>query len=115
MNKFLILLLFLLLSGCGGYKIVAPAKVEDAIILHPAPPDQVVMLDVKWKVMNREKLVEWLENNPDREIAWYILDTDNYENLTLNNQELLRYIKQSGEIIIYYRTLNEGDEPDQEE
>lgn len=103
MKTFLILISALLLSGCFHATMPVQTDTIEITYIHPAPPPEMTLREVKWRVFNREELLKYLEENKDAEIALFAVETKDYENLALNMQEIIRYIREQKEIIIYYR------------
>jgi hypothetical protein len=90
------------LSACEttGTNIVAePVK---PVLIHPAPPPGMTMRKLEWRVFNRQQLEEILSTT-DGEVIIVGLTPKGYENLTVNMQEIIRYIREQKEVIIYYR------------
>jgi len=100
-----ILFSLLLLSGCFGSTIPVQSDVVEINYIHPAPPAEMTLREVKWRVFNREELLKYLEENKDVEISLFATETKGYENLALNMQEIIRYIREQKEIILYYRDV----------
>lgn len=99
-----VLAIALLTSGCFGSKIVdVKADPVERQIIHPNVPDQLSMRRVEWTVFNREKLEKLLADYPDQEIVLFALSAKGYENLSLNMAEVIRYLKEQKNVIIYYR------------
>ena len=71
-----------------------------------ARPKPINLTDTRLYVVNEDNLEEFLaefeEVNGNR--AFVAFSVKDYENLALNIAELRRYIKQQGEIIVYYET-----------
>lgn len=116
MKSSLIIVLIFLLQGCalfGKQDTVTIVEPEEFVIIHPTQPDETVMREVKWRVLSRKDLEKMMETDEGRkdlidaifkqDLALYVLNTEGYENLSLNMQEIIRYMKQQKEIIIYYR------------
>ncbi len=104
MKTFTILLTLLFLAGCGGPKNVKiKAEPVDPIVIHPNPPAQISMRKVEWTVFNREKLEKLLADFPNQEIVFFALSAKGYENLSLHMAEVIRYIKEQKNVIIFYR------------
>ena len=99
-----LLAIIILTSGCFGSTIV-PIKADpvERTIIHPNVPDQLSMRRVEWTVFNREKLEKLLADYPDQEIVLFALSAKGYENLSLNMGEIIRYLKEQKNVIIYYR------------
>lgn len=104
MKTALIIIAGVLLSGCFGATIPRQADNTEITYIHPAPPSEMTLREVKWRVFNREELLKYLEENKDTEIVLFAVETKGYENLALNMQEIIRYIREQKEIIVYYRT-----------
>lgn len=94
----------LALSGCaiksdGPREITIPPTYSDKIPIPKVEPTQLV--DVNWKVMNKDELAKFLQENKDKDFVIYALDETNNVNLVGNIQELNRYIKSQQEVINY--------------
>lgn len=104
MKYFLIIMSFLILSGCDGIKDVnIKATPVKPTVIHPPLPDQLQMREVKWTVFNREKIEKLLADYPDQEIVLFALSAKGYENISLNMAEIIRYLKEQKGVIVYYR------------
>lgn len=104
MKIFALLFTLLFLTACGGTKnIKITAEPVDPIVLHPNLPAQLSMRNVEWTVFNREKLEKLLADFPNQEIVFFALSAKGYENLSLNMGEVIRYLKEQKNVIIYYR------------
>ena len=71
-----------------------------------ARPKPINLTDTRLYVVNEDNIEDFLsefeEVNGNR--AFVAFSVKDYENLALNIAELRRYIKQQGEIILYYET-----------
>jgi len=104
MKPLLIIPVVLFLASCAFTREVeVTADTEDPIVIHPNPPDQLALKEVEWLVLNRERLEQILAENPDQDVVLFALTAKGYENLSLNMQELLRYVQDQKAIILYYR------------
>ncbi len=81
---------------------------EQVMVIHPNPPPGLNMRDVKWRVLNRAQLENLLKTTAG-DFVIYGMTVQNYENLSLNLQEVIRYIEEQKEMIIYYRKLFPND------
>ena len=63
------------------------------------------MRNVDWTVFNRAKIEKLLADYPDQEIVLFALSAKGYENLSLNVAEIIRYVKEQKNVIIYYREI----------
>ena len=106
MKIFLIISTLFLLSGCAGVKVIdmQSTPVEQTVI-HPNLPAQLSMRKVDWTVFNRAKIEKLLADYPDQEIVLFALSAKGYENLSLNVAEIIRYVKEQKNVIIYYREI----------
>ena len=103
--KYFIPLLCVFLVGCGADSLhidTAPVKIS---IIQPTAPAPVSMLPVEFKVINKtnqnSQLPELLSNNS----AFIAMTARDYENLSLNLADIVRYIKQQQGIIKYYEDM----------
>lgn len=69
-----------------------------------ARPKPINLTDTRLYVVNEDNLEEFLKEFEDvnGNRAFVAFSVKDYENLALNIAELRRYIKQQGEIILYY-------------
>ena len=117
-------------SGCsmlGGLFDRSPAvpevrPVEVVTITRPAPmyhpplPEAVVPAEIEWRVLNPSIMREYVENYDEGDapaMAYYGLTSQAYENLSNNLADIRRYIRQTLNIIKYYRDNDPTDEPDE--
>jgi hypothetical protein len=125
--KILIFLTLLLVSGCsilGSKRDIPEVKpvevvtiVKKAPTYHPPLPNQIDPVPVEWTVLNAELMQEYLDdlnegNAPTN--VWYALTTKGYENLSTNMAEVKRYLRQTLNILKYYRELDK-EEPEANE
>ena len=125
--KILTFLILLLVSGCsilGSKRDIPEVKpvevvtiVKKAPTYHPPLPNQIDPVPVEWTVLNPELLQEYLDdlnegNAPTN--VWYALTTKGYENLSTNMAEVKRYLRQTLNILKYYRELDK-EEPEANE
>lgn len=104
MKTFALLFTLLFLAACGGIKpINIIAEPVDPIVIHPNLPAQLSMRKVEWTVFNRKKLEKLLADFPNQEIVFFAISAKGYENLSLNMSEIIRYLKEQKNVIIYYR------------
>jgi len=125
--KILTFLILLLVSGCsilGSKRDIPEVKpvevvtiVKKAPTYHPPLPNQIDPVPVEWTVLNPELMQEYLDdlnegNAPTN--VWYALTTKGYENLSTNMAEVKRYLRQTLNILKYYRELDK-EEPEANE
>jgi len=102
----------LLLSSCSLFlpkpdpqpRIVTVTQVTYPNIQTPVAPQPVELNDVKFYVVTPDNLDEFLEEfeEDNGQIVFVATSVPSYENLSINLQELRRYILQQKEIILYY-------------
>ena len=129
--KWLLLINLLLLSGCStlgnlfssppAVPVVNPVEIititEPAPMYHPPLPESVNPAEVEWIVLNPSVMREYIENYDEGNapaVAYYSLTSQAYENLANNLTDIRRYIRQSLNIIKYYRD-NDPTRNDEEE
>lgn len=110
-NLLLISCLLLLLGGCGAKVVDIKATPEEQVVIHPNVPDQLSMRTVEWTVFNRKKLEKLLADFPNQEIVLFALSAKGYENLSLNMDEIIRYLKEQKGVIIFYRNVFPATNP----
>ena len=71
-----------------------------------------------WYVVNEENLdtfIEEVKKQSGGSVVFVAMTIADYENMAYNMQEVKRYVRELGEVIVYYRsvTINtpEGEEP----
>lgn len=94
-----------LLSGCGLFKKPVQVTVDTEINLARAQRlKPIKTFPVKWHVVTAENLdkflakVKWSNGN----VVFIAISTKDYQNLSLNMQEILRYLKSQKAVIMYY-------------
>lgn len=106
-----VLAILLFLPGCSALlfgkaepEVKVVTQVQKTTVPTVARPKPINLTDTRLYVVNNDNLEEFLkefeEVNGNR--AFIAFSVKDYENLSLNIAELRRYIKQQGEIIIYY-------------
>ena len=112
----LMILSLLLLVSCTTppepREIVQTRVVERDIPIQPRPRS-VELSDVKWNVVNQENLESFLEEKKIAETDEFVfmaISVRDYEKLSLNLDELRRYITQQKEIIVYYEESIRNEE-----
>lgn len=127
--KFLLLTLssVIVLSGCSTLgnlfssppevPQVAPVEVititEPAPLYHPPLPEGVSPAEIEWIVLNpsvmRQYISDYDEGNAPA-VAYYSLTAQAYENLANNLADIRRYIRQTLNIVQYYREQDSGED-----
>lgn len=69
-----------------------------------ARPKPINLTDTRLYVVNQDNLEDFLKEfeAENGNVAFVAFSVKDYENLALNIAELRRFIKQQGEIIVYY-------------
>ena len=118
--KLLILSSLLFLSGCStlgnlfsrpaAVPVVTPAQIEiitiPAPMYHPPLPEGVTPSEIEWIILNPSIMRQYIENYDAGDapaVAYYGLTAQAYENLANNLADIRRYIRQTLNIIKYYR------------
>ena len=109
MKHLIVVLCVFLLSGCSLWTktVEIETTVKPTPIAKAEKPKPVTMNDIKFKVVTKDNLDAFLEDlkNTQGEVVWFAITPRDYENLSLNINELRRYILQQKEVIIYYEKL----------
>jgi hypothetical protein len=99
-----------LFGGSPAVPVVAPVEIvtitEPAPMYHPPLPESVNPASVEWTVLNPSVMREYIENYDAGDapaVAYYSLTSQAYENLSNNLADIRRYIRQTLNIIQYYR------------
>ena len=125
--KFLLLSSVIVLSGCSTLgnlfssppevPQVAPVEVititEPAPLYHPPLPEGVSPADIEWIVLNPSVMRQYIEDYDEGNapaVAYYSLTAQAYENLANNLADIRRYIRQTINIIRYYREQDSGED-----
>jgi len=107
-NILLVLPLLLAMAGCASSVDIKTAPV----VIPPPPAPRAEPLDLKpvqWHLVTKDDLpalLETVKKNPNGNFVLYTLDTQNFENMNLNMEELRRYIKEECAVIIFYEKYN---------
>jgi|ETNvirnome_2_300_1030623.scaffolds.fasta_scaffold115482_1 hypothetical protein len=95
-----LILILIWLAGCAAKpkKIeidTAPVDVPEKVILHPPPPRALALIEIEpWAVITVN------DGDPN-----FCVSTKGYEVLARNNAQILRWIRDAGDLIQYYRGL----------
>jgi len=109
-NLLIALGLGLLVTACDDtQKIEVSAKPETFKILQPAPPKPVTLNNITFKVVTSANLDEFVKEQKAKgksdNVVFVAISVSDYENLSLNLEELARYIKDQKAIIVYYEKM----------
>lgn len=111
MNKLLIFMLFIFLTGCNSMKERPPIERADELVLNTVEicePDEFMVHD-RPDPISTLPVTFFVVTSPDDTLEFFttnesglIIKIEDYENLGLNMQEILRYIKQSNDLLYLY-------------
>ena len=78
-------------------------------ILHPPLPKPISWNTFEWKVLTPEIMQNLLDDLKagdltERDLVFYAITTDGYEDLTKNMARVIRFIKDQNTVIMYYKT-----------
>lgn len=99
------LLLLLLLGGCST-TYVPQAQPNIPVAVPIAQP--MTLNSVEWQVLSVAQLralADQLQKAQNAHVVVFVLDTTNYNNLSLNMAEIERYIKEQDAILDMLKTL----------
>lgn len=105
-----LLSLALVLSGCTPpepqiiEKPVVRTEIVTPEIAIQNRPRPVTLNDVDFRVVTEENLEDFIAEVESREgaVVFIAISVEDYENLALNIEELRRYIRQQGALVVYY-------------
>ena len=111
MNKLIIAILALTLTGCSMFRKPEEVVVTNTVIQAPniplqSSPRPINMIDIKWYTVTTDNIDEFEKNfeNDNGDLVFFAISVPHYQNLSLNLAEIRRYIEQQQSIIIYYET-----------
>ena len=114
--------LMLIINGCSLLpkqpREVEIKTVEVRIpIQHPVYPRPIDMKEPKWYVVSNKNLDEFLTNIEKEagQMVFVAMSVPDYELMAYNLQEIKRFVKETKEVIVYYRTVMSDDEENIEE
>ena len=113
MNKFIVALLAVAISGCSGInrmvkEIQVNQSVEPVEILHPPLPDGVTWEGYQMSVLTPGRMRDLLAKLDrgeldERDLVFVGIKPQGYERLITNMADIKRFIKDQNAVIIYYR------------
>ena len=109
MNKLIIALLVLTMTGCSLLSKPEEVVVTRTVIQAPNIPLQpqprpINMVDIKWYTVTTDNIDEFEKNfeNDNGDLVFFAISVPHYQNLSLNLAEIRRYLEQQQAIIVYY-------------
>jgi hypothetical protein len=121
MKKLIALVLIAPLTACGSMSpkvIQKPVMVErpPLMVQEPQPVDQLPIEFLIITKENYEQKLKLLEEKAQGPVVLFALNSDGYQNLSMNVAELRRYIIQQNTVIEAYKTYYiKKDEPPPEQ
>lgn len=110
MRKILLcLLISLSIAACSpnAKELNITTEVVNQPILHPPSPRPLELNDITFKVVTSDNLpsiIKEIQKQQNSEFfVFYLITPRDYETLSLNMQEIKRYIQQQKSIILFYR------------
>ena len=116
---FIVIVVLLIFSGCSTFKSEKQVEVITQEIEKPKLNlDVVEPLDlkpIKWIVITRENVAQVFSEieQEGKSVALFALDTDTYEILAINMEDIKRYILTQNQILIKYKEYYEPVEVNQ--
>ena len=111
MNKLIIALLVLTMTGCSIFRKPEPEVVTRTVTVVPEiplkpAPRPINMTDVNWYVVTTDNIEEFEKRfeNETSDLVFFALSVPHYQNLSVNLSDIRRYIEQQQAIILYYET-----------
>jgi len=115
----MLVVVLLIFSGCSTFKSEKQVEVITQEIEKPKLNLEVVepldLKPVKWIVITRENVAEVFTNleQEGKSVALFALDTDTYEVLAINMEDIKRYILTQNKILVKYKEYYEPVESNQ--
>ena len=96
--------LFLLTACASDEKIIVQTDIIQTEIPTQARPKGVSLSNVRFYVVTKENLNEFLKNfeKENDDTVFYAMSVKDYEKMALNIADLRRYINQQDKLILYY-------------
>ena len=96
--------LFLLTACASDEKIIVQTDIIQTEIPTQARPKGVSLSNIKFYVVTKENLNEFLKNfeKENSDTVFYAISVKDYEKMALNIADLRRYINQQDKLILYY-------------
>ncbi len=105
----LLLPILLSLSSCSLFqpKIVTVTEFIKPVITPQKHPKPITLSKVEWYVVSDKNLEAFLEKSRkmNGQVVFVAISVKGYENISLNVQDMKRYIDQQKAIILYYEKL----------
>ena len=105
-----ILFLILITSACASRSVEVISKPIEIDIVQPNLPRGLELREPYWYVV-----IEEVKDQSGGTVVFVAMTIADYENMAYNMQEVKRYVRELGEVIVYYRSVTiktpEGEEP----
>jgi molybdopterin-biosynthesis enzyme MoeA-like protein len=119
-----VLLISLTISGCSFFRTPVPPEpivkiVERTVereINQPVMPRAIDLKEPVWMVVSEANLDEFLERNKKEEgtVVFFAMTPADYELMAYNMQEIKRYVNEMKQVVVYYKTVTETKESEEE-
>ena len=115
LNSLSLILLCLVISSCGVFnkepQIVTVTEFVKPDILIQNHPKPVILSDVEWYVVSEKNYDEFIERfeKENGQLVFVATTVKGYENMSINLQEIRRYLLQQQQIITYYEKVLSED------
>ena len=111
MNKLIIALLVLTMTGCSIFRKPEPEIITRTVTVAPniplkPTPRPINMTDVNWYVVTTDNIQEFEKRfeNDNSDLVFFALSVPHYQNLSVNLADIRRYLEQQQAIILYYES-----------
>ena len=86
--------------------VVTRTVVQQPTIPLKQPPRPIELHDVRWYAVTRENLEDFLAEfeKVNGAVVFFAVSVPHYENMSLNLDEIRRYVEQQQAILLYYET-----------
>ena len=118
LRTIVILFLILTTSACATRSVDVISKPIEIDIVQPNLPRGLELREPYWYVVNEENIDTFLSDVKKQSggtVVFVAMTIADYENMAYNMQEVKRYVRELGEVIVYYRSVTiktpEGKEP----
>ena len=110
-----------LLTSCsmfGPREVEIVTKPVEIEIIQPTLPRPLDLKEPRWYVVSQGNLDTFLEDiskESGGQVVFVAMSVQDYELMAYNMQEIKRYVRELGQVVVYYRNVTiktpEGSEP----
>lgn len=104
-NTLIALSVLLAVSGCANLRgnEVPEVEVVEKVVTQPPELRPIDLSDITWSVVSPRNLDAYLNSiGTEGDFVFYALSVEDYANLSLNMDEIRRFILQQQDLILYY-------------